>query len=534
MALFELPPFKHTLIDDIPSIVSRLRKTYSSQKTRPAEYRIRQLRQLYWAMVDNEKELLEALDRDLRKSTFETYAAEINFITNEIIFATQSLHQWMKDETPADIALMDKLLTPKIRKDPLGVVLITGPFNFPVHLSFSPMIGAIAAGNTVVLKPSEQCPNSAAVMQKIMETALDQDCYACVQGAVPETTALLDQHWDKIFFTGSARTARIVAQAAIKNLTPVALELGGRNPAIVSKHANIRLAARRLLWSKTMNAGQVCMSQNYILADRVVVPDLIQELRVAMKEFFPGGAKKSADFSRIVNINSFNRIKKMLDESSGKVVIGGALDAEELFIEPTVIEVTDPRDSVLVEESFGPLLPILPVDNLDHAISTANEIHETPLGIYAFGTLAETDKVLAGTRSGGASINDGLFHGIIPNLPFGGVGDSGSGSYRGRASFDCFTHRRSIIHTPSWMEPMLALRYPPFTNTTKLHRYNRMTLLKPDFDRNNNQKINIFWYLLTLGSGTAKSGAFRATMLAAVAFLLKRYTCGELRLRRIQ
>lgn len=383
------------------------------------------------------------------------------------------------------------------------------------------MIGAISAGNTVVLKPSEQSPNCAAVMQKIMEEALDPDYYTCVQGAIPETTALLEQKWDKIFFTGSARTAKIIAQAAAKNLTPIALELGGQNPAFVTKKADARLAARRLLWSKTLNAGQVCISQNYILVDKEIAPSLIAELRVAMKEFFPDGAKKSADYSRIVNLASFNRIKKMLDNTSGKIVIGGTMDADQLFIEPTVVEVSDANDSLLVEESFGPLIPILPVDNLDQAISIANEVHATPLGVYAFGSKAETDKILAGTRSGGASVNDGFFHGIIPTLAFGGVGDSGTGAYRGKASFDCFTHERSITSTPNWMESLLAVRYPPFAGTTKLKQFNKMGLLKPDFDRQGNKTVGILWYLLTLGSGSTSKGALRAALLACGYMAIK-------------
>lgn len=389
------------------------------------------------------------------------------------------------------------------------------------------MIGAISAGNTVVLKPSEQSPNCAAVMQVIMEEALDRDCYACVQGGIPETSALLEQNWDKIFFTGSVNTAKIVAQAAAKNLTPVALELGGKNPAIVTKNADIHLAARRLLWAKTMNAGQVCMSQNYILVDKEVAPALISELRVALKEFFPGGAKQSPDYSRIVNIRAFNRIKKMLDSTSGKIVIGGTMDADQLFIEPTVIEVSDPKDPLLVEESFGPLIPILPVDNLDQAISIANEIHATPLGVYAFGSKAETDKVLAATRSGGASVNDGFFHGVIPTLPFGGVGDSGTGAYRGKASFDCFTHHRSITKTPNWMEKLLAVRYPPFDGTNKLKQYRSMGVLKPDFDREGNRKVGLLRYLVTLGTGSASKGALRAVLVAALYLALRAFMEGR-------
>lgn len=379
----------------------------------------------------------------------------------------------------------------------------------------------------MVLKPSEQSYHCAALMQKIMEESLDPDCYACVQGAIPETSALLDQKWDKIFFTGSVRTAKIISQAAAKTLTPITLELGGRNPAIVTKKADMRLAARRLLWAKVMNSGQVCISQNCVLVDKEMLPTFISEMKVAMNEFFPEGAKKSPDYGRIINLSSFNRIKKMLDNSSGKIVIGGTMDADELFIEPTVVEVSDPQDSMLTEESFGPLIPILGVDDLDQAISIANELHETPLGVYAFGSKAETDKVLAGTRSGGASVNDGFFHGIIPNLAFGGVGDSGTGAYRGKSSFDCFTHQRTITNTPSWMESLMAVRYPPYTGTNKLKQFQQMGLLKPDFDRNGNRKISLLWYILTLGSGSASQGTFRAAVVVAACVALRAMMDGK-------
>lgn len=394
-------------------------------------------------------------------------------------------------------------------------------FNFPFQLSFGPMIGAIAGGNTVVLKPSEQSPRTAAVMQKIMAAALDPDCFTCVQGAIPQVKALLAEQWDKIFFTGSVNTAKVVAKAAAVYLTPTVFELGGKNPAIVTKKADPHLAARRLLWAKTMNAGQVCISQNYILVDREVLPVLVAELRSAYKEFFPDGAKKSDDYARIVNLKSFERLKGMLDNSTGKIVLGGEMDADQLFIEPTVVEVSDVNDSLLIEESFGPLIPILPVDNLDEAISIANSIHATPLGTYIFGDKKEAAKVLAETRSGGATINDSLFHAIIPTIEFGGVGDSGMGSYRGKASFDTFVHRRVVARTPGWMERLLAVRYPPYTGTNKYQQLSKMGKLKPNFDRDGNEKINILWYMLSLGGKSLTQGVVRALLVGAVAVGLK-------------
>lgn len=296
-------------------------------------------------------------------------------------------------------------------------------------------------------------------VQRVVEQALDPTAFAIVQGAVPETTALLDEKWDKIFYTGGATVARIVAKKAAESLTPVTLELGGKNPAIVTKNADPKLAARRLLWGKTVNAGQVCVSQNYILIDEEILPMFLSEFRAALKEFFPNGAKATPDYGRIVNVRQFQRLKKMLDSTSGRILMGGTMDEAELFIEPTVIQVSSEEDSLIAEESFGPLIPILPFKDLDSAIRIANEVSVTPLGLYPFGNKKDTTRILDETRSGGATVNDGFFHASIPTLPFGGVGESGQGSYRGRASFDCFVHRRTVVSTPAWMEGLLSIRF---------------------------------------------------------------------------
>lgn len=266
------------------------------------------------------------------------------------------------------------------------------PFNFPFQLTLGPLIGAIAAGNTVVIKPSEAASNSAVLMQEIVEAALDPSCYAVVQGGAPQTQALLAERWDKIFFTGSANVGRIVAKAAAPNLTPVVLELGGINPAIVTKNANPRLVARRMLWGKTLNAGQVCTSQNYLLVEKDIVPAVIEEFKKAYKEYFPKGARASPDYSRIINEASFRRIKGMLDSTQGKILLGGTLDEEERFIEPTLVQVDSIDDPLITQESFGPILTILPVDNAEEAVKLSNQVMSTPLGIYPFGTKVETDK----------------------------------------------------------------------------------------------------------------------------------------------
>ncbi|KAF2133735.1 aldehyde dehydrogenase [Dothidotthia symphoricarpi CBS 119687] len=501
----ELPPFEHTPLDNIASTCATLRASFLSHKTRPLEFRIQQLRKLYWAFKDNEALITEACKRDLGKSSFETYLVEISWCMNDCVWMANNLPRFAKDETPTDIPLTNKLMGPRIRKDPLGTALIIGAYNFPFQLSVGPLIGAIAAGCTAVVKPSESAPYAAAILQKIIGEALDPECYTVIQGAIPETTAVLEQKWDKIFYTGSEHVAKIIAKKAAETLTPLTLELGGRNPAIITKHADPKLAAKRLLWAKTLNAGQVCVSQNCTFIDRDMVPAFIQEMKNALAEFYPQGARNSPDYGRIVNLRQFQRLKKMVDASNGKIVVGGHMDESELFIEPTVIQVDSVNDSLLTDESFGPLLPILPVTDLDEAIKMANEVHDTPLGTYAFGTKAEMEKILNQTRSGGASLNDGFFHASIPTLPFGGVGSSGQGAYRGKASFDVFTHRRSVTTTPAWIESMLDIRYPPYT-LKKQKKFAGMNEIKPNFDRQ----------CRTLGWGSWLLGLLGLKSLAAV------------------
>ncbi|MCJ1383812.1 hypothetical protein MMC17_006926 [Xylographa soralifera] len=515
-----IPEFTETSVEAIVPAVSRVRNTFITQKTKPIEFRLVQLRKLYWALTDNEAAIVEACKQDLNKSVYETYISEIDWCRNDALFVCKNLEKWAKDESAPDIPLMNRLVSPKIRKDPLGCVLIISTYNFPVQLAIGPLIGAIAAGCTAVLKPSESAPSVAMVLAKVV-AALDPDCYGCVQGGIPQSTALLDQKWDKIFYTGSSGVGKIIAKKAAGTLTPVTLELGGRNPAIVTRNADIRLAARRLLWGKFFNAGQVCISHNYTLIDHEVLPGFLKELEVAMKEFYPNGAKASPDYGRIVNSRQWNRLKDMIDNSKGKILIGGTMDEAEKFLEPTVIQVDDVNDSLIVDESFGPIMPILPVNDLDQAIRIANEVDPTPLGAYPFGNKAETDKVLLKLRSGGASVNDAWFHGCMPTLAFGGVGSSGQGSYRGKASFDAFTHRRSVTTTPGWMESLINVRYPPYKG--KLAQLQKMTNVKPNFDRDGKVKFSLVSFLLTLGAQSTLGGLARYALVLLATIGIQQY-----------
>jgi len=392
MSSIKTLPFEATALESIPNAVKLCQTTFRSQKTKPIAYRLTQLRKLYWGICDYSEALVESCKQDLGKPMFETYLSEVDWCKNDIIFVCDNLAKWMKDEAAPDIPLTNSLLNPRIKKEPLGTILVIGAYNFPVNLSLGPLIGAMAAGCTAVLKPSEVSPATAMVLKKIVEEYLDPNSYAVVNGGIPETTALLNEKWDKIFYTGNTVVGTIIAKKAAETLTPVCLELGGKNPAIITKNADPRLAARRLVWGKLHNAGQVCVSQNYVMIEKEILPAFIEQLKLTLKEFYPKGQKASPDYARIVNNRHFLRIKKMLDETRGKILIGGEMDEAENYIEMTFVQVNDINDSMIVDESFGPLIPILVVESVEDAIRIANEVDPTPLGLYPFGTKAETTK----------------------------------------------------------------------------------------------------------------------------------------------
>lgn len=387
-----IPPLQLTALDDITAQHATLRATFRSGRTKDIEYRKRQIRRLYWAIVDNAELIELALNKDMGKSKFEANLSEIDWCKQECLDAVEHLDEWAKDEHIRHMPLQFFAMKPRIHNEPLGIILNIGAYNFPFQINLTAVVGAIAAGNAVVLKPSELSPHSAMVLKKLFDDALDPDSYVCVNGAVDETKHLLEHKFDKIVFTGGARTGTIIAKKAAETLTPVILELGGQNPAFITRHTDFRLAARRLMWQKSLNAGQVCLSHNYALVERCVVNRFIDELNKQYAEFMPQGAKASPDFSRIVNRGHFNRLKKMLDDSKGKIVMGGSMDEDDLFIEPTVVLVDDVNDSMMAEESFGPIWSIMPFDTLDEAINIANEVDATPLALYTFGSDAENEK----------------------------------------------------------------------------------------------------------------------------------------------
>ncbi|EED17703.1 aldehyde dehydrogenase, putative [Talaromyces stipitatus ATCC 10500] len=499
----KIHPLEYTPVETIQKKIAVLKDSFYDSKTRPVEFRKLQLRKLYWAIRDNQDRIVEALARDMGRPPYEAQVAEIMWLLGEILFVLKNLDKWLKDEPAPDIPWLYKPLAPKIRKDPMGTVLVIGSCNYPFQLTFSPMIGAIAAGNTVVLKPSEQPTNSAQVAQEIVETALDPSCYTVVQGSITEVQALLAEKWDKILFTGSQTVGRIIAKAAAPHMTPVVLELGGLNPAIVTRNADLRIVARRLLWAKTLNGGQTCTAQNYILVEKSVLPALIEQLKKAYKEFYPSGSSKGPDFTRIINDKAFQRLKSMLDNSKGRIIMGGTVDEKERYIEQTFIEVDSIEDSMVINETFGPICAVLPTNNVDEAISLARKVQDTTLSVSVFGNSADHQKVMAGLRSGSVSLNDAQPH--VNTLPFGGVGESGTGAYRGRSSIDVWTHARPYTNTPRWMEYLLDARYPPYT-ASKLRMIKLSMDGSPDFDREGRQS-RFTWLKYILGGTPSRVAA---------------------------
>ncbi|KXH58791.1 aldehyde dehydrogenase 3H1 [Colletotrichum salicis] len=518
----DIPSFESNTLEDIAAAVKAVQTTFKSKKTKDVEFRLTQLRKLYWGLKDNIDLLRDSLKRDLNRPVHDAHVSDIDWSISDCMFAIKNLKTWVKDDKNVDVALPFSLLRPRIRKEPLGAVLIIGTYNFPVQLNICPLIGAIAAGCTAVVKPSENAPATAMVLTRIIEGYLDPDSYRIVNGAVPETTALLNEKWNKILYTGGVNVAKIISKKAAETLTPVCLELGGKNPAFVTSHADLRLAARRLLWGKTLNAGQVCVSHNYVLIERALVKPFIKFLQESYVDFFPKGARESPDFCRIINTQHFDRMKKMLDGTRGQIVLGGETDRDDLYIAPTAVLVESEDDVMVQEESFGPIWAILPYDNIDAAIAVANATDSTPLALMAFGSQAENEKVLSGVTSGGATLNDAFMHAAVHTFPFGGVGYSGNGSYRGRASFDCFTHRRTIAETPGWADKIFRVRYMPYLES-ELRMSQWLGDVKPDFDRDGRQIIglkSLVGSILRVGSDSGTGALFRWAIIGAGGCLL--------------
>lgn len=448
-------------------VVDELRATFKTGKTLPIEFRVEQLKQLQKMIEENRDQISAAVLKDLGRQKAETEIFEILVVLNEIKCHLQNLYDWMKPKKVSRslTALMDSTFTVH---DPLGVVLLIAPWNFPVQLSLVPLIGAISAGNCAILKPSELSAASSKWIAETLPRYLDPHVYKVIEGGVAETTELLKQRYDHIFYTGSTPVGKVILRAAAEHLTPATLELGGKCPCIIDKDTDLNTAARRISWGKWVNNGQICLAVDYILlvGDKTVQDKLIEELKSIIKEFYGDDVKKAEFYSRIINERHFDRIKKILDNTKATKVIGGnQTDRDDKYIEPTVLTNVQKDDIVMQDELFAPILPIFIVESIDAAIDFVNE-GEKPLGLYFFSHNKENiDKVLTHTSSGGVTINDILMHITQDTLPFGGVGCSGMGRHHGKFSFDTFTHEKSVMHRGTSGERMNTLRYPPFTES---------------------------------------------------------------------
>ena len=442
----------------ISQVVAKTRSAYESGKTRPLAWRKTQLQACVRMLQENADQFAEALATDLGRGPEEAWLYDIGFSITEIELMIKNLKKWTEPR---------KVSTPMVSlpgsshrvPQPLGVVLVIAPWNYPIQLLLIHVAGAIAAGNAVVMKPSEVSSATSALLGKLVPRYLDNDAITIVEGAVSETTQLLAEKFDHIFYTGNGTVGRIVMRAAAENLTPVTLELGGKSPTIVDKSANLAIAGRRIAWAKYVNAGQTCVAPDYVLAHDSIADKLVEEIRKSIKNFYGDDPRQSSDFARISSPRHFSRLDAML--ASGNIAIGGQTDEQDRYISPTVLVDVKASDAVMQEEIFGPILPVLAVQSIDDAIDFVNA-RPHPLALYVFAEDQKVnDKVVASTTSGGVTVNGTIFHMTGPFLPFGGVGESGMGAYHGRAGVDTFQHLKPVLKRSTRVDAPLA--YPPYT-----------------------------------------------------------------------
>ncbi len=441
----------------IPELLQAQRKFFATGKTRDRDFRIQQLQSLERAIVANQDKIVAAVQCDLGRAAFEAYF-EIATLS-EVKLALKQLKKWMKPRrvsTSVDVFPASAWVQP----EPLGVALIIGPWNYPFQLMMSPLVGAIAAGNCAILKPSEYAPEMSKVVTELVRSTFKSDYIAVVEGDAQTSQELLAQKFDHIFFTGGTEIGRIVMQAAAKHLTPVTLELGGKSPCFVDASVRLDYAAKRIAWGKFINAGQTCIAPDYILVDAAVKDEFVVELKKAILDLYGDNPAVSPDYARIVNQRQLDRLKGLL--GSGDIVVGGQVNDADRYLAPTVLDNVNWNDSVMESEIFGPILPILTYDNLEDAIGLVNE-RPKPLALYIFSKLNTTQtNIISSISSGGVCINDTVLQVSVGNLPFGGVGDSGTGSYHGKASFDTFSHDRSFLKRSILFD--LDWRYAPYTD----------------------------------------------------------------------
>ncbi len=445
---------------DIKTAIANQRAFFATGKTKEYKFRVAQLNKLLGLIQEHDQLILDAVHADLRKPAIEAYGSEVLGAFSEIKYVLKHLQAWMKPQkvgTPINLFPSSSY----IYTEPLGVVLIIAPWNYPFALTIQPLIGAIAAGNCTILKPSEHAPHTSSAIAKIINNNFDPNFITAIEGGIETNQALLAEQFDHIFFTGGTAIGKIVMEAAAKHLTPVTLELGGKSPCIVDETCNLDITAKRIIWGKFYNAGQTCVAPDYLLVQKNIKPVLIEKLVAQVKTFFGENPQQSPDFGRIVNDRQFDRLVSLLNESP--VLIGGNSDKCDRYIAPTLIDQVSPNSKIMAEEIFGPILPILEYDQLSDAIAFVNT-QPKPLALYFFSSNKQNqERILQETSYGGGCFNDLIMHLGNPELPFGGVGHSGMGSYHGKASFDTFSHRKSVLKNSFRFD--LKWRYPPYTMT---------------------------------------------------------------------
>ncbi len=439
----------------IPTALEQQRTVFASGQTKSLEFRLTQLTKLKQAIIDCQADIVAAAKADLGRPEFEAYF-EIATLS-EINLALKKLKTWMKPKRVKS-TLENFPSSAWVQPDPLGVVLIIGPWNYPFQLMMSPLVGAIAAGNCAIIKPSEHAPHTAKVVSDLIADTFDPSYITVFEGDASISQQLLAEKFDHIFFTGGTAIGRIIMEAAAKHLTPVTLELGGKSPCIVDADINLDHAAKRIAWGKFINAGQTCIAPDYLLIDRTIKDAFLDKLTTAICQFFGEDPSQSSDLSRIINQRQFDRLTALLN--SGKAIIGGETDATTRYIAPTVLDNVTWDSPVMQDEIFGPILPVLTYDQFDQALAQINA-RPKPLALYLFTRdKAKQQRVLTDTSSGGVCLNDTVLHIGVPDLPFGGVGQSGMGSYHGKATFDTFSHYKSVLKKTFWFD--LDWRYAPY------------------------------------------------------------------------
>ncbi|MDD4002021.1 MAG: aldehyde dehydrogenase [Bacteroidales bacterium] len=447
---------------NLQQIFNSQREYFYTNSTRDISFRILMLKKLRNQIIETQKEIEEALYIDLHKSPTESYITEIGFVLSEINRCIKSLKLWSKPKRVASsIACFPS--SARIISEPYGVCLIISPWNYPFQLLISPLIGAISAGNCAILKPSEHSPHTSKIIEKIISNVFPNNYVFTALGEKEVSQELLEKDFDYIFFTGSSNLGKHVMEKASQHLTPITLELGGKSPCIIDKDANIEISAKRVCFGKFLNAGQTCIAPDYLFVHKDIKEKFVEKLIESIHQFFSQDIINSKDYGRIINQVHFQRLKRMLED--GKILFGGDNNEELKYISPTLIEDISPNSDLLSQEIFGPILPIISFENIDKLVQELRR-KPKPLALYVFSQSRKTQqKVISNISSGGVCINDTIMHIVPHGLPFGGVGNSGIGSYHSKKSFDTFSHQKSVLDRKTWLD--VPLRYPPFTETTK-------------------------------------------------------------------